>query len=202
MPRHPTSFENYQRFIEYRNRVQNFENTPVEEAVNAGFRNGSTDLDAFEFRPALPGPYNYTPAEFSTHYLHVDLPPGATSYIDDLTVPRNLLNIPEEFGAFDTVAPETAALVAGESTVEFGPEVAIPASALAYLAFKYPGLTKKAFTRVVGTTLLGNGAYEGLKAGAEIFGSIGRKVHRAPAVAGGQKDYKAFNPRSPNAWER
>lgn len=186
MPSHPNYFENYRRYIAYRDRVNNYEFTPVEQAVNRRFLNGTSDLDAFSFRPPLPGPFNYTPAEYSSHYLQVDLAPGTTSFIDDLTVPRNLLNLPEEFGAYASATPESAALAAGESTAEFGPEIAIPLSGLTYFAFAHPDITKRAVENVIGNTLLGNGAYEGLKAGEKFIESFSRtQVQPAPLQAGG-----------------
>lgn len=186
MPRHPNYFENYRRYIEYRNRVNNYEFTPVEQAVNRRFLDGSSDLDAFGFRPELPGPFNYTPAEYSSHYLQVDLAPGTTSFIDDLTVPRNLLDLPEEFGAYASATPESAALAAGESTAEFGPEVAIPASAVAYLAVTHPGVAKRVVRDVIGQTLLGYGPYTALKAGEKFFTQYGSaQVQPSPPQAGG-----------------
>jgi hypothetical protein len=185
MPRHPTSFENYRRFVEYRNRIRNYQPGPDEDLVNLQFQDG-VDLDAFGFRPALPGPYNYTPAEFSSHYLHVDLPPGSTSFVDDLTVPRNLLNIPEEFGAFE--APEVGAVTGVEAgaAVEAGPLGAVAFSAGSFVAYstkhhEFPGEVLLSSFQPGG--VLGNGA---LKAGQAIFQQFAspKQVQPAPPQAG------------------
>lgn len=142
MPRHPTSFENYARYSEYRRRVTGGRAALTEEG---------SDLGADFFRPALPGPFNYTPEEFSNHFLQVD-PLPRFSIGDDLTIPRNLLQLPEEgiyTSAGADLSAESAALAVGADTSEFGPEIAIPASLTAYLAYTHPDISRRVLKALI-----------------------------------------------------